>query len=318
MIWRHLLLAVSNVDDVPSHVVDRVGRIARGLEADVELFHSIYQPEMVGPAERERRVDTVIATQVEDAHRRLECIADMLRTQGVRARSSVRWDYPVYEAVVRQVLHSHADLLVVPATATTDIGRQTLHYREARLIETCPCPLLLLKAPEVYSKGCVVAAVDPLHAYEVPEELDETIVGAAKTVSYALAEAPVYLYHADPHMGAVMTSNPQGERARRNLVHERVRELAQRHNIPAANVRVDAGMVENALPEFARDARADVIVMGALSRTYAQRAILGHKAELVLDAVSCDILVVKPPGFTSPVGHEASPAVPLPGLERSS
>ncbi len=38
MTWRHVMLAVSNADFVPSPIVDRVGRIARGLQADVELF----------------------------------------------------------------------------------------------------------------------------------------------------------------------------------------------------------------------------------------------------------------------------------------
>lgn len=33
MIWRHMMFAVSNVDYVLTNVVDRVGRIARGLQA---------------------------------------------------------------------------------------------------------------------------------------------------------------------------------------------------------------------------------------------------------------------------------------------
>ncbi len=310
MIWRRVMLAVHNVDHVPTNVVDRLGRIVRGLQAELELFSSLYEPDMVRPGQNDESTKA-IAALVEGTHRRLERIADMFREQGVTVRCSVRWDYPVYEAVVRQVLRHQVDLLVVPARATGDIGRRTLHYREARLIETCPCPLLLLKSPEVYAKGPIVAAVDPLHAYEVPEELDETIIEAARTLSYSLAEAPVHLYHA-----VAVTADTEQEQARRSRVNARVRDLAERHNIPGAKVHIESGAVEATLPEFARSAHADAIVMGALSRAYPQRAILGHKAEHVLDGMSCDVLVVKPRGFTCSVDPEPAPAVPIPGLER--
>jgi len=325
MMWRHVMLAVSNVDYVPTHIIDRVGRIARGLHAEVELFSSIYEPDIVQPGRHDEPVDAIIAARVEDAHRRLERQADMLREQSVTTRAAVRWDYPLYEAVVRQVLRHEVDLLIVPARGTGDIGRRTLHYREARLIETCPCPLLLLKTPEVYEKGCVVAAVDPLHAYELPEELDEAIITAAKIASHALAHEPIHLYHADlvvqgitGRANAGVGVESERQRAHRARVHARVQDLAERHNIRPENIRFESGAVENTLPEFARAARADVIVMGALSRTYTKRRVLGHKAEQVLDAVGCDVLVVKPQGFQCPVEREHAPAVPFPGLERKS
>jgi universal stress protein E len=325
MIWRHVMFTVSNVDYVPTNVVDRVGRIARGLQAEVELFCSIYEPELVQPGHHEEPIDAVIAERVESAHRRLERRADMLREQGVTARSAVRWDYPVYEAVVRQVLRHRVDLLVVPARGMGDVGRLTLHYREARLIEVCPCPLLLLKTAEVYSKGCVIAAVDPLHAYEVPEELDDSIVAAAKTLSYALADVPVHLYHADAaapdiagRVGAGHGPDSDRQRTHRARVHTSVRDLADRHNIRDARVHIESGEVENSLPAFAQSMHADAVVMGSLSRTYALRTILGHKAEQVLDAVGCDVLVIKPPGFKCAIERNPAPAVPVAGLERKS
>jgi len=304
------MLAVSNIDYLPSNVVDRLGRIVRGLQAELELFSPLYEPDIVRPGQYDEAAQA-IAALVESTHRRLERIADIFREQGVTVRCSVRWDYPVYEAVVRQVLRHRVDLLVVPARATGDIGRRTLHYREARLIETCPCPLLLLKSPEDYAQRPIVAAVDPLHAYEAPAELDETIIEAAKTLSYALGEAPVHLYHAE-----TVPCDTEQERARRGRVNARVRDLAERHNIPGAQVHIESGAVEATLPEFARSAHADAIVMGALSRAYPQRAILGHKAEHVLDGMTCDVLVVKPRDFTCSVEPEPAPAVPIPGLER--
>ena len=91
MIWRRVMLAIPNVDYVATHIVDRVGRIARGLQAELELFSSIYEPDRVAP-DGDEEPTAVIADLVEDAHRRLERIADMFREQSVKTHCAVRWD----------------------------------------------------------------------------------------------------------------------------------------------------------------------------------------------------------------------------------
>ena len=96
------------------------------------------------------------------------------------------------------------------------------------------------------------------------------------------------------------------------LARSRVANIAEHNAIPGANVHVEIGNLETWLPAFARTTHADVIVMGALSRTYRQRAYLGHKAEQVLNAAECDVLVVKPRGFHTTVGLKAAPAAPVP------
>jgi hypothetical protein len=34
--------------------------------------------------------------------------------------------------------------------------------------------------------------------------------------------------------------------------------------------------------------------------------LIGHMAERVLDALECDVLIVKPPGFQTPVSREST------------
>lgn len=319
MFWRHVMLALPNADVVPAPVLDRAGRIARGLQAEVEIFLSLYEPEIVQPLDSRVPLEGRIAARVDEQHRRLERFADQLRDQRIKVRASVRWDYPVYEGVIRQVLRHRPDLLIVPAIRTSDVTPRTLAYREARLIEACPCPLLLLKTAEVYSKGSIVAAVDPLHAYEMPQELDEAIIGAARTVAYSLADARVYVYHAvasPPRPasgevpGAPLPSVQQA--ARRAAAEARIWEMAERRGIPNDCVRVEFGAVETSLPAFAREKRAQAVVMGAESRSFPERAHLGHTAERVVDALDCDVLVVKPEGFRSTVSAEPAPAVSQP------
>jgi universal stress protein E len=45
--------------------------------------------------------------------------------------------------------------------------------------------------------------------------------------------------------------------------------------------------------------RADIVAMGAISRSGLQRVFIGSTAEDVLEHLPCDALIVKPPDFAS-------------------
>ena len=48
------------------------------------------------------------------------------------------------------------------------------------------------------------------------------------------------------------------------------------------------------LPELAKTLKAQMLVMGAISRSAIGRLLIGSTAERVLDALPCDILIIKP------------------------
>jgi universal stress protein E len=46
--------------------------------------------------------------------------------------------------------------------------------------------------------------------------------------------------------------------------------------------------------------------MGAVSRSGLKRLFIGHTAERVIDRLKCDVLIVKPEGFKTPVPKKAA------------
>jgi hypothetical protein len=55
--------------------------------------------------------------------------------------------------------------------------------------------------------------------------------------------------------------------------------------------------------------------MGAVSRSALKRAFIGHTAERVIDAVHCDVVIVKPRSFKTSVGRKPNAAViPVPPM----
>jgi universal stress protein E len=94
-------------------------------------------------------------------------------------------------------------------------------------------------------------------------------------------------------------------------LYERVRAYARRSfertmvkaRIPRARrYLVDRPPVE-AISGTARQIGADLLVMGAVSRSGLKRVFIGNTAERVLGAVTCDVLVVKPRRFAARVAR---------------
>ena len=65
------------------------------------------------------------------------------------------------------------------------------------------------------------------------------------------------------------------------------------------------GVAREALPLAAKSMKAQIVVMGALSRSGMQRVLIGNTAEAVLDALPCDVLVVKPGRFQTKVPRKS-------------
>ena len=61
------------------------------------------------------------------------------------------------------------------------------------------------------------------------------------------------------------------------------------------------------LPKITGDIGVDLVIMGSIARSRLENAIVGSTAEKVLDRLGCDVLVLKPKGFISPVTFKNVP-----------
>ena len=72
------------------------------------------------------------------------------------------------------------------------------------------------------------------------------------------------------------------------------------HMVSRHRPRKRCGQVECG-PQLAADVEADVVVMGAVSRNRWKRLFIGATAERTLEHLPCDLLIVKPDWFKTPV-----------------
>jgi universal stress protein E len=295
----------------------KVVQLAAGLDAEVELFHCIFDADVT----RRGRFGTRGAQEdihefVDRRREQLEYTAERLRAKGVPVRTSVRWDYPIHEGIVRQVLRRKPSLLVAQSSRKGRAARLMFTQTDYKLIETCPCPVLFIKSGRPYSDAVIIAAVDPGRLHGKPATLDDGILDTAVMIRDALG-GRLQMFHAGApweyvvHAKGELRDLPEAVREEVHGAYWRKLEgpvlaLAQRHNIPEKSVQVIEGDAAELLPAVASGQSAHIVALGAVSRSPIGRALIGHTAERVLDALECDVLVVKPPHFQTPVRREST------------
>jgi universal stress protein E len=314
--WKTIMFAVPSPIDIGLIEADKVAGIAVALDAQLQLFHCVFDASVAHPGKlAPASAEEPIHQSVLNAQQGLERIAERFRARGLQVDTSVRWDDPAHEGIVRQALRHEPSLLIARSHHQERAARLPAHT-DWKLIETCPCPLLLLKSPSPYAKPLVIAAVDPTHAHDKPAELDEQILDSAALLTAALSGSLEVFHARIPweeaiHLDPELRDLPEyrDEEIHRTYLAQmeaRVLKLTERHNIARAKVNIEDGHAAELLPRFANGRNADIVTMGAVSRSRLRHALLGDTAERTLDALRCDVLIVKPPGFRSPVRRQST------------
>jgi universal stress protein E len=318
---RRILVAVRDPKHTPRNELQKAGTLARAAGASVELFHAIDEPDpMAGFPETKTREMVqhqrdAIATRIVRSLQRF-AQGDLLK--GVSVVCTAAWDYPPHEAVVRRALASQADLVIAGPHHGEGLGaRLLLRNTDWELIRQCPVPLLLVKSRRPYEKPVVIAAVDPFHRRARPADLDAELLRVGGQLAQLL-RGSLHVFHAymplvnvepAPMSAPLVMLPPEAEEAHEEQINTVVGRLAESAGVPKARRYIRIGPVTTELAAVTRSTHADVVVMGAVSRTALVRMFIGNTAERVLDKLSCDVLVVKPRGFKTKVQKRPSPGV---------
>ena len=287
--------------------VERAAWLARHKPARIELFISDYAPQLVDPRFHGVPEGDSRAALIERHRRRLEQIAEPLRSGGLSVETDARFDHPLHDSIVKKALDSAADFVVKDTHYHSVLKRSIFSNTDWNLIRNCGATLWLVKPRPPGQRPCFVAAVDPLHERDKPAELDHRILGTAKDLAGALG-GDVHVFHAFDVATAIAVSTdavtmpialPMNEiaDAMRAEHTEAVERLCREHGVPPDRTHVQQGATRQALLALTEQLRADAVVMGALSRSGVKGFFLGNTAEDVLDRLHCDLVIVKPASF---------------------
>jgi universal stress protein E len=286
--------------------VAKAAQLARAPGAELVLFHAISTPLYLerdfsllndGLAALERRARTACLE-------RLESIARRLRGKRLKVVCSVQWDYPVYEAVIREAGRVHANLIVAARHTGRHIAASLLRFTDWELLRLSPVPVLLVKRAGVYRRPLVLAAVDPDRGYGKPAQLDGEILRVGSVVADSLRGALHAMHAYMPLPLATLAAGALSEediaRAQTQSARaaaEKLERLVRRAGVPESRRHLVGRHPTDAIEQVAAETRSALIIMGAISRSGLKRLLIGNTAEKVLDHLSCDVLVIKPAGL---------------------
>jgi universal stress protein E len=299
---RRILVAVKDPSARSLPAVAKGIQIASAFDAELELFHaidsSIYANAAAMSAGRMLELESDERSQF---LQRLGRIAARARLHAPTVTASAEWDYPVYEAIIREALRRRADLIVAERHAGRHIAPGLLGLADWELLRLSPLPVLLVKSSRPYHCPCVLAAVDPTHAFAKPARLDGGILDLARSFSDVL-HGQLHAVHAyDPLRASLLAQGgSEAVRAQQSAAASAKAALdrtVRPARIPAARRHLCGRHPIDAVLEVATTLHSDIVVMGAVSRSGLKRLFIGNTAEQLLDRLACDLLVVKPRGF---------------------
>ncbi len=253
-----------------------------------------------------------------DHRTHLEALAEPLRQKNLVVATAVTWDHPLYDGIVRHAARIGADFVFKDTHHHWAVSRGVLSNTDWNLIRNCASPLWLVKPLPASGTPVFLAAIDPMHANDKPASLDDKILRTASALSKATG-GELHAFHAyDPRFALTSVADNayvpvpmlsiEIERDMRARHQARFAELTEFHEIPGANAHLVAGITSYELPALAESLRATVVVMGAVSRTRLKRLFIGSTAERTLEQLPCDLLVVKPDWYRTPVEILEEPA----------
>jgi universal stress protein E len=243
----------------------------------------------------------------------LERLAAPLRKRGIRVTCAVEWDYPVHEAIVRCVLRHKADLVIAESHRHGRVARWLLANTDWELIRCCPCPVWFVRSDKLPRALRLLVAVDPRHTHGKPAHLDDRLLSTAQQVVSQLdgKVQAVHAYDAPLVSSSGTLLEPiriprsrQSAQLAREALENQLQQLAQRHDLRPAAVMLREGDPVATLEAAVSETHADILLLGAVSRSLLKRPVIGSTAEKIIDRVECDLLIVKPRGFVTPVDRK--------------
>jgi universal stress protein E len=257
----------------------KAARLARRFGARLELFlcdaeHAYELKHDYEPSHRESVSHEAIAQAITY----LSGLRAAANLQGIDVAVSAACESPLYEGIVRKVVQSRPDMVLKLASGV----QATLDANDWQLMRKCPVTLLMIRGRAWHAQPRFAAAIDV--SGEETDGLASSILETAAMLGTAHGCETDVLY-SEPGGAAGQTA---GGRA------EVLRKLAQQYHVDFNRVRILQGDPERTLPAAVLEGQYDVLTMGALTHRPGVTTLVGTLTSRLVDAASCDFLLVKP------------------------
>jgi nucleotide-binding universal stress UspA family protein len=217
-----------------------------------------------------------------------------LDKEGYSTSSQQAWHENLHQTIITVQQAEGCGLVIKQHFPDNPLKKALLTPDDWKLLRYCPAPVLMVKTDKSWTGGTILAAVDVGNADGEHRTLHDSIVNHGYDIA-ALAKANLHVISAHP---APMLSAADPTFQLKETIEARYRNECKafqaEYDIAEERLHVAEGPADVLIPQVAHQLNAAVTVIGTVARTGLSGALIGNTAEVILDALDCDVLVLKP------------------------
>lgn len=211
------------------------------------------------------------------------------------------WTGSLHETLVAVVQAEGCDLLIKQHVPDNPLMKALLTPDDWKILRYTPCPVLMVKSAQSWLGGVVLAAIDAGNSDIEHRTLNAGIIANAAALAQA-AKASLHLMsaHPSPMLSAADPTFQLSDTIEARYLKQ-VKGYGDEYNLPDAQLHIAEGPADVLIPYTCEKLSAAVTVMGTVARTGLAGALIGNTAEVVLDKLESDVLVLKPQDLLAPL-----------------
>ncbi len=224
----------------------------------------------------------------------LSDLTSVLNSEGFNISSQQAWDDSQHQTIINVQQAEGCGLVIKQHFPDNPLKKALLTPGDWKLLRYCPAPVLMVKTDKPWTGSIILAAVDVGNADGEHRTLHTGIVSHGFDIA-TLAKAELHVLTAYP---APMLSAADPTFQLKETIEARYREQCKafqvEYEISPERLHIVEGPADVLIPQTARRLNVGVTVIGTVARTGLSGALIGNTAEVILDSLESDILVLKP------------------------
>lgn len=234
-----------------------------------------------------------------------------LEKKGFSVSTEQAWHKSPHQTIIATQQAKGCGLVIKQHVPDNPLKKALLTPDDWKLLRYCPSPVLIVKTATPWIGGAILAAVDVGNSEIEHRVLHAGIVSHGYDIAQ-MAGGTLHMLSAHPYP---MLSAPdptfQLKESIQAFYREQCKTLQAEFNISDERVHIEEGSADALIPHIAHKLKAALTVIGNVARSGLSGALLGNTAEMILDTLESDVLVLKPDDV---INHLEELAAPLSSL----
>ncbi|MGO4002948.1 universal stress protein [Pseudomonas fluorescens] len=223
----------------------------------------------------------------------LSVLKSGLLADGFSVTTEQAWNDTLHDTIIEVQQAEGCNLVIKQHFNDNPLKKFLLTPDDWKLLRQCPSAVLLVKTKNPWTGGTILAAIDVGNSDPEHRQLHATIIDHGYEIA-ALAKAQLHVVSAHP---SPMLSSADPVFQLKETIEKRYREQCMafqaEFDIDNEHLHIEEGPADVLIPHMAHKLEAAVTVIGTVARTGFSGTLIGNTAEVVLDALESDVLVLK-------------------------